>query len=72
MSKLEKDKKIVILCTLCGNKISMTREEVKNHKNWDQYIIRHEADSTMTFIQVGTLCDSCLVKPLEQRILRKH
>lgn len=71
MSKPEKEKQIVVLCILCGNKISMTRQEFKDHKNVDQYIIRHEADSTLTLIQVGTLCDSCLAKPLEKRILRK-
>lgn len=71
MSNLEKEKKIVVLCTICKAKIPMTAQEFKDHKNLGQYIIRHETDSTLTVMQVGTLCDACLQKPIEQRVIRK-
>lgn len=72
MSKTEKEKKIVVLCSLCKEKIPMTPQEFKENKNFGQYVIRHDADSTLTAIQAGTLCDDCLKKPMEERVKRTN
>ena len=67
----KQEKKIQIKCSICGTKVSLTSEEVKQNKNFDTFIIRHGQDATVTAIQAGTLCDECLLNPLEKRIVTK-
>jgi len=64
--------KVVLKCTLCGTKVSLTPEEVKLSKNFGQYILRHEFADSCTAIQAGTLCDACLIIPMEKRMKVKN
>jgi len=69
------EKKVKLLnipCTLCKAPVSISPEDLRQQiKNFGEYIIRHESMSTITVVQAGSLCDSCLQKPLEQRVIKK-
>jgi hypothetical protein len=68
----KKPKMLSIPCILCKTQFQISPEELRQQiKNFGEYIIRHESMSTITVVQAGSLCDSCLQKPLEQRVIKK-
>jgi hypothetical protein len=69
---VDKTKKLVITCVLCKEKISITPEELKAGKYYEQYIVRHGTDGSLTAMQGGSLCEKCLKLPMEKRILIKR
>ena len=69
---MDKTKKLIIPCVLCKEKISLTPEELKAGKYYEQYIVRHGLDGSMTAMQGGTLCEACSKLPMEKRILIKR
>jgi len=71
MSKKEKEKKLTIPCCVCGAKVYLTPQELEEDKAYGQYILRSGEDNALTAIQAGTLCESCLSKPLENRVVKK-
>ena len=69
---MNKEKKIVIHCTLCKEKIYTTEEEIKSQKFYNQYIIRHGTDNALTAVQAGTICEACSKLPIEKRVILKR
>ncbi len=67
----QKIKKLTILCSCCGAKVTMTEQEFKEEKFVEQYILRSSGESTLTALQLGTLCGTCSNKTLQERIKRK-
>jgi len=68
----KKPKMLSIPCTLCKTPFQISPEELRQQvKNVGEYIIQHGSSSTLTVVQQGSLCDNCLKKPLEQRVIRK-
>ena len=68
---MNKDKKLVIKCVVCKEKIFITPEELKAGKYKDQYLIRSSGDNALTAIQMGSLCENCLKLSLEKRVVFK-
>lgn len=66
------EKKVSLKCSICGAKVQLTPEEVKASKNYDTYIIRHEYADVGAAVQAGTLCDVCLEKPMDKRVITRH
>jgi hypothetical protein len=63
-----KEKKLKVYCTVCKAPLFLTKEQLRTESNFGEYILQA---GTMTAIQRGNLCDSCLSKKFEERVVKK-